>query len=206
MTGISRAHLQIALERLAAAGASAHDELNAQDGKLGDGDLGITVARGWREAADGATELPDDVGMAFLACSKAFQRVSSSSFGTLIATGLMSAAKACKGRSDIPFSESSALLEGAIEAMLKRGKGALGDKTVIDMLEEIRLATAGKADPQEILTATDAAATKALERFRDQPSKLGRARMFGEKSIGLDDPGMLALRRMIDGLTGKMES
>ena len=44
---------------------------------------------------------------------------------------------------------------------------------------------------------------QALDRFRDQPNQLGRARMFGAKSIGLDDPGMLAFRRLLDGLTGE---
>ncbi len=200
MSAFTSDDLRSLLAKLAEAGEAAHDELNSQDGKLGDGDLGITVARGWREAADGAAELPEDVGLAFLACSKAFQRVSSSSFGTLVATGLMAAAKACKGRSEVPVSETSALLEGAIEAMLKRGKGALGDKTVIDMLEEIRKATSDVGEPAALLAAADQAADTALEAFRGQPSKLGRARMFGEKSIGLDDPGMLALRRMIDGL------
>ena len=200
MSAFTSDDLRRLLAKLAEAGEAAHDELNAQDGKLGDGDLGITVARGWREAADGAADLPDDVGMAFLACSKAFQRVSSSSFGTLVATGLMAAAKACKGRTVVPIAETSALLEGAIEAMLKRGKGALGDKTVIDMLEEIRKATAEVGEPSALLAAADQAAAAALDAFRDQPSKLGRARMFGDKSIGLDDPGMLALRRMIDGL------
>jgi dihydroxyacetone kinase-like protein len=39
-----------------------------------------------------------------------------------------------------------------------------------------------------------------LNTYRDRPSKLGRARMFGDKSIGLDDPGMLALRRVVDAL------
>lgn len=200
MSAFTSKHLRDLLAKLATAGEAAHDELNSQDGKLGDGDLGITVARGWREAADGAADLPDDVGMAFLACSKAFQRVSSSSFGTLVATGLMAAAKSCKGRTEVPVGETSSLLEGAIEAMLKRGKGALGDKTVIDMLEEIRKATADVGEPAALLTAADQAAGAALKAFRDQPSKLGRARMFGDKSVGLDDPGMLALRRMIDGL------
>ena len=53
--------------------------------------------------------------------------------------------------------------------------------------------------------ADDRATDQALDRFRDQPNKLGRARMFGEKSIGLDDPGMLAFRRLLDGLTGERD-
>jgi hypothetical protein len=48
----------------------------------GDSDLGITVATGWQEVANSPA---GDVGMAFLATSKAFS-ASSSSYGTLTAT------------------------------------------------------------------------------------------------------------------------
>ena len=93
------------------------DELNSADGALGDGDLGVTMTRGMREIMKVADDLPDDVGMALLACARAFTRISGSSFGTLLATGLMSAAKTCRGRTDIPWSETSNLLDGAVQAM-----------------------------------------------------------------------------------------
>jgi dihydroxyacetone kinase-like protein len=44
------------------------------------------------------------------------------------------------------------------------------------------------------------AAREALEAFKGKPNKIGRARMFGDKSIGLYDPGQLALVRIIEGL------
>jgi dihydroxyacetone kinase-like protein len=53
---------------------SATDELNNQDGKLGDGDLGITVSAGWQAVADIRESLPADVGRAFLASAKARSR------------------------------------------------------------------------------------------------------------------------------------
>jgi uncharacterized protein (TIGR03086 family) len=46
------------------------------------------------------------------------------------------------------------------------------------------------------------AADGALERFRDQPNRIGRARMFADASIGLDDPGMLAFARLTTVLAG----
>ena len=198
--GFTVAHIREAAHRVANAAGAAADELNAQDAKLGDGDLGITVSRGWREVADAAAEFPDDIGMALLGCAKAFQRASPSSFGTLTATGLMSAAKATKGRAEVDWSEIATLLAGARDAMMARGKGALGDKSVLDMLDTLAEACSGSDDPLELRVRADEAATAALERFRELPSKLGRARMFGDKSVGLDDPGMLAARRMLDGL------
>ncbi|MEM9204977.1 MAG: DAK2 domain-containing protein [Pseudomonadota bacterium] len=190
--------ITVAAAKVAEAAEAAADELNTQDGKLGDGDLGITVSKGWREVAD--ADLPDDLGKAFLDCSKAFQRASSSSFGTLIATAFMAAAKATKGRDAADFSEISTLLGTARDAMMARGKGELGQKSILDMVDALASVTEGLSDPAAILAAVDKAATETLDAFRDTPNGLGRARMFGDKSIGLDDPGMLAARRMIDGL------
>ncbi|MEM6666736.1 MAG: dihydroxyacetone kinase subunit L [Pseudomonadota bacterium] len=196
--GFGSSDLKTAAAKVAVACEAAADELNAQDGKLGDGDLGITVSKGWRAVAEAA--LPDDMGKALLEAAKVFQRVSSSSFGTLIATALMSAAKATKGRDRAEWSEVSDLLAGARDAMMARGKGNLGDKSVLDMMDALAKATERLDDPVALAEAVDGAATATLNAFRDKPNKLGRARMFGDKSIGLDDPGMLALRRMIDGL------
>jgi dihydroxyacetone kinase-like protein len=201
MTDFTTAHLRAAAARIAPAAEAAAAELNAADGRLGDGDLGITVSKGWAEIAAAAPAFPDDVGLAFLECAKAFQKVSSSSYGTLTATAFMAAAKACKGRTAVPVAEVSALVAAARDAMMARGKGALGDKTVLDALDAIAAATAGLAEPAAILAAADRAVDETLAAFRDRPNRLGRARMFGDQSIGLDDPGMLALRRVIDGLT-----
>ena len=201
MAGLTTDSLRFAVARLAPFMAAHADELNSVDGKLGDGDLGITMQRGTGACADIADELPDDVGMALLACAKAFTKVSASSYGTLLATGLMSAAKTCKGRDDVGWGEMSDLLGGALDKMMARGKGNLGDKTVLDTLEAMRVATAGSNDPKALLSLAKSAISATMDDYSGKPSKLGRARMYGDKSIGLDDPGMLALRRVVDGLS-----
>jgi len=200
MSGFTTANLTSALPRLAAAMEAAKDELNTADGKLGDGDIGITMTTGMRSIGESLDDLPEDVGMALLKCAQAFTKVSGSSFGTLLATGLMSAAKACKGRTEIPWAEFSALVAGAVEAMKARGKSDLGAKTVLDPLNAIAVATDGLDEPAAILAATDRAVTDTMDTYRDKVSQLGRARMYGEKSIGLDDPGMLVLARLVEGL------
>ena len=196
--GLTSSDLHAAATRLAAVAATVEGELNGLDGQLGDGDLGITVATGWKEVAN--ETLPDDVGMAFLAASKAFQRVSSSSYGTLTATALMAAAKKTKGRTDVPWSEVPGLVAAARDAMMERGKGALGDKSVLDIVDAVAQAIAGMDDPGAMATAATAAAESTLTAFRGKPNRLGRARMFGDKTIGMDDPGMRAFQRLVAGL------
>lgn len=225
MTGFSTEQLKILAVRLAEASEQAADELNTKDGQLGDGDLGITVSRGWREVADHVDDLPDDMGRAFLHMSKTFQRVSSSSFGTLTATALMAAAKATKGQTSVPLESVSELLSLARDAMMARGKGNLGEKSVLDVVDAMARATdstsaraadgtsvcAADGDESNVSATTDtatlsqvllAAVDETLENFRDKPAKLGRARMFGDKTIGLDDPGMVAVQRWVQGCVG----
>lgn len=201
--GFTTDDLRTAAARLAAAADGAQAELNALDGQLGDGDLGITVATGWKEVANEAPAMPDDVGMAFLAASKAFQRVSSSSYGTLTATALMAAAKKTRGRTDVPWSEAPGLVAAARDAMIERGKGALGDKSVLDILDAVAKAIDGMDDPRAMRVAATAAATGAMDTFRGKPNRLGRARMFAEKSVGMDDPGMRAFELLLGSLAAE---
>jgi dihydroxyacetone kinase-like protein len=192
--------LKATYARVAAGMDACAAELNAADGKVGDGDLGITLARGAREVLEQCSDLPADLGAAFLKTAQAFTKTSGSTFGTLVATGLMAAAKATRGRTEVAWSELSALLGAAGAAMSARGKANLGDKTVLDALDAVRAAVAGLDNPAAQLGAASRALDAALADFRGRPNKVGRARIFGEKTIGLDDPGMLALRRMVDAL------
>ena len=177
------------------------DELNAADGLLGDGDLGITMVRGFREIIEVRDSLPDDVGMALFQCAKAFTKSSGSSYGTLLATGLMSVAKKKKGQQEIQVEEISALLDDALDAMKQRGKAELGDKTVLDVIAASSQAAKDHSDGSSVLKAINDAVTSTIDEFRSRQSKIGRARIFSEKSIGLDDPGMLAFRKMLEALS-----
>lgn len=189
-----------AAARLAERMRGAADELNALDGALGDGDLGVTLTSGTRRMAAGIAELPADVGLALAQCGLAFTKVSASTYGTLLATGLMAAGKQTRGRIAVPWSEISSLLEAAGRAMAARGKSALGDKTVLDAIDAARQATDGLDDPPALASAAAAAVAAALDRFREQPFLQGRARIFGAKGIGRDDPGMVAFQKIVESL------
>jgi dihydroxyacetone kinase-like protein len=193
--------LRAAIPRLAAAMERAFDALNAAGGALGDGDLGITLTRGTQAMA--ALDLPDDLGQALLACAQAFTRTSGSSYGTLMATGLMSMAKALRGRTGVEPAEIAGLIAGARDAMEARGKAELGGKTVLDSLDAMAKATEGLGDPATVAAAAADAAAAAQAALRDRPATIGRARIFGERTIGMDDPGMLAMTAIAAALAGR---
>ena len=176
------------------------DELNRADGAIGDGDLGVTMVRGTRSLKDDLPNLPEDLGMAFMKCAQAFTRVSGSTLGTLLATGLMAAARKTKGRTEVAWSETGDLVAEAVAGMSKRSQAQLGDKTILDALNSVGKSVTGQSDPGAMIEQANQAVDEALNQFRDQLCKVGRARIFGEKTIGRDDPGMLALKRMLEAL------
>ncbi|WP_213766408.1 dihydroxyacetone kinase subunit L [Caballeronia sp. dw_19] len=187
-----------ALRRWADAMDSAAPELNRLDGQLGDGDLGVTLvksAAAVRTALDAGPYA--DLGQLFKACAMGCARASGSSFGTLLTLTFMTLAKRLEGCATLEWNALPAELQASLDAMSQRGGAKLGDKTVLDTLAAARDAIEGLSDPKAQHAAASAAVDAAIESFRTQPNRIGRARMFAQKSIGLDDPGMIAFRYMV---------
>jgi hypothetical protein len=191
-----------AIDRAAQAARSTEAALNAADAKLGDGDTGITVRRLFEAMARNRATGQGDLGAAFADLARICAGATGSSLGTLVTVAMMTLAKSLDGKADMPWDELSPRLFEISDRMLARGGASLGDKTVIDMLDAVARATVGMSTPQDIAKAARIAADATLTRFRDQPNRIGRARMFAGRSAGLDDPGMLAFRRLLDATIG----
>lgn len=177
-------------------------ELNAADARLGDGDTGLTLRRFFAQVQAAAEGAPDAVpGELLQACGRAGARATGSSLGTLCAMGLLTAGKHCGQRNALPWAELPELLQSCLEVMLQRGRSALGDKTVLDVLDAAIRSMRGQDDPVQMAGSAARAARQALDDFRPRQSRTGRARMFAERSSGLDDPGMLALASLITALS-----
>ena len=71
---------------------------------------------------------------------------------------------------------------------------------MLDSLHAISIAIENCGDQEDLSEVALRGARKAIEDFRNQPNKIGRARMFAEKTIGLDDPGMVAVLRMVESI------
>ncbi len=177
-----------------------HAMLTELDAQIGDGDLGVTLLKAFRELDRLKDGFPEDLGAALMQAAAAVMKVSSSSFGTLFATGLMATAKTTKGKTSVPLTALPSLLDGVVQAMMARGKASLGDKTVLDALDAAARAMEGEAEPGAMREAAGRGVDAALDAFRNKPNKAGRARIFGDKTQGLNDPGMVAVKVMTAGL------
>lgn len=177
-------------------------ELNELDGRLGDGDLGATLQKCAVNLRGTLAEPQVDIAGVFKAAAIACTKASGSSFGTLLAVACMTATKATAERASLGAADAAPLLSAILEALMARGGASLGDKTVLDPLAAVRDALAGIEDGAVIRERTLEAVEATLSAFRDKPNRIGRARMFAERSVGLDDPGMVAFRHLADAATG----
>ena len=170
-----------------------HDEFNSADGKIGDGDLGITILNGFEEINKNINKFSDDMGANFMICSQAFVKKSGSSFGTLIAFSFMNISKSSKGKTECNHEDIINIFETALKTILERGKTKLGDKTIADSLDLIIKKLKDSANYTE---AIKSATKQALEDFKGKKILIGRARMFEDKTKDMDDPGMFALNKL----------
>ena len=173
-----------------------YDEFNAADGKIGDGDLGITILNGLEEINNNTHQFKDDLSVNFMICSKAFVKKSGSSFGTLIAFAFMNISKYLIGTNSCDQDDIKDIIDIAMETIQQRGKTKIGDKTILDTLDFILRNLKATKDNINYPKVFKLSTKEALNAFKGKKILIGRARMFEDKTKDLDDPGMLALYKL----------
>ena len=186
--------LESIFEKLLSQAQKSYDEFNVADGKIGDGDLGITILKGLEEINNNKANFKDDMGSNFMVCSQAFVKKSGSSFGTLIAFSFMNISKNLKGKTSCNHDDIVNIFETSLKTIQERGKTKLGDKTIADSLDLIiKKLKDNNFNYSEVFKS---ATKQALEDFKGKKILIGRARMFEDKTKDLDDPGMFALNKL----------
>ena len=175
---------------------NSYDEFNAADGKIGDGDLGITILNGLEEINKNIDKFKDDLSINFMLCSQAFVKKSGSSFGTLIAFSFMNISKNLKGKNTCDNNDIINMINIAMETIQERGKTKLGDKTILDSLSFILNNLRANKNNVNYPELFKSSTKEALDAFKGKKILIGRARMFEDKTKELDDPGMLALSKL----------
>ena len=173
-----------------------YDEFNAADGKIGDGDLGITILNGLEEINNNIEKFTDDLSTNFMLCSQAFVKKSGSSFGTLIAFSFMNISKNLKGKNICDNIDIITMIDTAMSTIQERGKTKVGDKTILDTLDFILRNLKATKDNINYPELFKLSTKEALNVFKGKKILIGRARMFEDKTKDLDDPGMLALHKL----------
>ena len=194
-------------EGVAAIFTEKKDELCDMDAKMGDGDLGLTMHKGYTALPDLIRENaePGDIGKTLMKSGMKMASVVPSTMGTLMSSGVMEGGKALKGKSEIGPAELATYLTACAAGIQKRGKCELGDRTILDAVDAgakkaAAAVEAGAADLETVINAAVEGATEGVEATKNMTPKFGKAAVFAAKAIGTPDQGAVAGRYMIMGL------
>ena len=193
--------LRTLLDRAFETLGGSEEELRDLDAAVGDGDLGITVSRGSIAAREAMRSLPEASTPAEIlrALATAISSASPSSFGALVASGLLAASRSVAGSRTLSKDDVVTIAQQAEAAVQKRGKSALGDKTVLDALIPSVRALEGST-PEAGLAAMISAARQGIDETTPSVSRRGRAAWLGERAQGHPDPGAVAYLRFLEAL------
>lgn len=172
------------------------DQLIELDSQLGDGDLGIYMATGMREAYEVVVRQPEKTpGELLIQLGHVFAEEAPSTMGTLMAGAFMAAGKSMLTKETLAKGEVVTLLEQMGDAIMKRGGAKEGDKTILDTLLPAARSARNSYECQEplsvILTNAYKAALEGMEYAKDLRAVHGRPSYFGEQSMGKYDGGTL---------------
>jgi len=179
------------------------DEIEKLDQDIGDGDHIFNIQRGLKESLNLKEELKDKqlneilkkIGM------KIMTTVGGSS-GALFSTLLINMAKAYNN--ELSDQKNIALMfDCGVEAMKKRGRADLGEKTMLDVLIPVSKKLnelSDKKDSKEIASEIMKAAEIGMLSTKDLIATKGRASFLGERSIGHIDPGARSSQIAIEAI------
>ena len=179
------------------------NEIEKLDQNIGDGDHIFNIQRGLKESLNLKEELKDNqlneilkkIGI------KVMTTVGGSS-GALFSTLLINMAKAYNN--ELSDQKNIALMfDCGVEAMKKRGRADLGEKTMLDVLIPVSKKLnelSDKKDSKEIASEIMKAAEIGMLSTKDLIATKGRASFLGERSIGHIDPGARSSQIAIEAI------
>ncbi len=186
--------------------AEKKEELCEMDARMGDGDLGLTMDKGYGalpgilrdNAQDG------DVGMTLMKAGMKMASLVPSTMGTLMASGIMEGGKALKGQPELGSSQLSDYLNAFAQGIQKRGKCQPGDRTILDALkpaaDQAKAACEAGGDMEKVIDAALNGAKEGVEATRDMLPKFGKAAVHAAKAAGVADQGAVAGMYMVEGM------
>lgn len=190
------------LKHACAAVAAAEQELTEIDSRFGDADHGLTMAKiagaisaAVDQSTGGIQAMLDDAAAAVMS-------LNGGSAVPLWNTWLDGMQEDAPQGGDIDVPGLQAVFARALEELNDMSGAQVGDKTMMDALIPASEAVAAYkgGDENELFAAAARAAMEGAEATRQYVSKFGRAKSYGEKTIGTPDAGAMSMSYFFQGL------
>ena len=167
--------------------------LSEIDGKIGDGDHGVNMAKGFGMASERLTGQNTSLSKSFAILGDILMSEIGGSMGPLYGVMFNEFSDAIGDTAEIDAALYSRMLHAGLEGIQSIGDAKVGDKTLIDTLvpavEAFDKATADGKSFGEALDALVVAAEAGRDSTINLVAKIGRASRLGERSLGVLDAG-----------------
>lgn len=182
---------------------AAEAELTEIDSRFGDADHGLTmvkIAGAIAAAVEGAEGGIQDM---LEEAASAVMSLNGGSAVPLWNTWLDGMQEAAPQGDEIDAAGVKALFASALEELDGMSGAKVGDKTMMDAVIPASEAAAayGGEDVDALFALAAEAAMKGAENTRNFPSKFGRAKSYGAKTIGTPDAGAMSMAYFFQGLS-----
>ena len=178
------------------------DEIEKLDQQIGDGDHIFNILRGLEESSKLKELLiKKPIDEIFKQLGIKIMTTVGGSSGALFATLLIEMSK--NYNSELTDQENiSNMLKQGVEAMKKRGKADVGEKTMLDVLVPVskKLEECKEENFNIVAKKIKEVAEKGMLSTKDMLATKGRASFLGERSIGHIDPGARSSQLAIDAI------
>lgn len=178
------------------------DELNEIDARFGDADHGLTMAKIASAIEEAAAGTECSVGDMLTACGDAVSEVGGGAAVPLWSSWLSGMADGAPAKEDLDVADIKAIFAAGFEMLDFMSGAQVGDKTMMDAVIPAQKAIDSYegSDPHELFEAAAKAASEGAESTKQVASKFGRAKYFGDKTIGTADAGALSMAAFFKGL------
>jgi dihydroxyacetone kinase len=200
-----------ALEAVAETLIAYRDELTDLDREVGDGDLGISLARGAAGVLAECPAYPGEQGPAAVlrATSATVRRSIGGTSGPLYAILLLRAAAALEEIGvDDPARAWAAALRAGTDGVREVGGAEVGDRTMVDALDPAAQAMTAALDDgasgRDALAAAVDAARNGAQGTTAIRARLGRSSYLGDRVIGHPDPGARAVALWLSSVASSL--
>ena len=198
---MNKEEFALRLKNACAAVVAAQDELTEIDSHFGDADHGVTMTKiaeaisgSVSSAGGGIKAMLEDAAMEVM-------MINGGSAVPLWNTYIDGLAEGAPAGEEISAAELKAMLGHGLEELAALSKAKVGDKTMMDaLIPATEAALACPGSEEEVLRAAAQAAAEGAEASRNFVSKFGRARSYGEATIGTPDAGAVSMSRFFAGL------
>lgn len=198
---IAKEELAARLRNACAEVAAAEAELTEIDSHFGDADHGLTMHKiaaaidgAVAEADGGIQEMLDDAAMAVMV-------LNGGSAVPLWNTWLDALQEVAPEGDSVDAAQLKAMFAHALEELSDMSGAQVGDKTMMDAFVPACEAIAScDGDEAALFEAAAQAAQAGAENTRNFASKFGRAKSYGDKTIGTPDAGAVSMARFFKGL------